>query len=576
MSNYLFSTRFLFMLVLMALTAATGGCRTAVPPTTPATTFVSEVTAGPMVVTIVTTATPTAVFTPPEATATPLPAATPTATATPLPLRLGSDPSVPEIVRNTAVTIAAQNGYDWWSDEIGADLRLALNEGETIATWIYAVVAPFPTLTDEISHDELQHAWQNGLLYLDAPTAAVLRRLWGEPAQVSTIVTAVDLVNRLWADQHSYAKPVLAIVPFEQLQPRLKVIRLDGVSPIDPDFDPSAYGLTVTIGLTGAADAVAAIKGVWPEMLTNRDDGRITRVAMTGPAGMRRAVADRMERYGMNYPGEETGPILQAADIAHMSNENAFATNCPMPDPFDSDNVCNRDEYIALMVWMGINVNEMTGNHLNDWGAGALWHTFDLYDSHAIHTFGGGRDLEHARRPLLMEHNGNRIAFVGCNPVGPPYGWARENYPGALPCDDYSEIKAQISRLDAEGYLVFATLQYLEDYQYRVLDQQRREFDALAAAGATAVSGSHAHHPQGFSFAHGRFVHYGLGNLLADQMWSLGSRQMFIDTYLIYDGRLLNIDLWTGINEDYARVRQMTPSERRELLQIVFDYSFWE
>jgi hypothetical protein len=58
-------------------------------------------------------------------------------------------------------------------------------------------------------------------------------------------------------------------------------------------------------------------------------------------------------------------------------------------------------------------------------------------------------------------------------------------------------------------------------------------------------------------------------------MWSLGSRQMFIDTYLIYDGRLLNVDLWTGINEDYARVRRMTDTERRQLLQIVFDYSFW-
>jgi poly-gamma-glutamate capsule biosynthesis protein CapA/YwtB (metallophosphatase superfamily) len=246
-----------------------------------------------------------------------------------------------------------------------------------------------------------------------------------------------------------------------------------------------------------------------------------------------------------------------------------------MPDPYDSVNVCNRDEYVELMVWMGINVNEMTGNHLNDWGVAALRHTFDLYDAHGIQTYGGGRDLEHARQPLLIEHNGNRLAFVGCNPVGPAFGWAREEYPGALPCGDYGEMKAEISRLDREGYLVIATVQYLEDYQYRVLQPQRRDFDALAGAGAAIVSGSHAHHPQGFAFPHGRFVHYGLGNLLADQMWSLGSRQMFIDTYLVYDGRLLNVDLWTGINEDYARVRRMTDAERRELLQTVFDYSFW-
>ena len=50
---------------------------------------------------------------------------------------------------------------------------------------------------------------------------------------------------------------------------------------------------------------------------------------------------------------------------------------------------------------------------------------------------------------------------------------------------------------------------------------------------------------------------------------------MFIDTHLIYAGRLLNVDLWTGINEDYARVRRMTDAERAELLQAVFTQSYW-
>jgi hypothetical protein len=574
MFNYLFSTRFLSKIALLWLVGATVACRTAVATVTPAPVVAGELTPAITITAPAATSTPTAVPDSAPATLTPRPSAT--ATVTIAPLRLGADPAVPEVVRQTAIDLAQQADYHWVAAESGPDLRLAIGAGERVATWIYAVAVPFATLTDEITSDEVRSAWNSGRLYLDNNTEAVLRHIWGNADQASTVVAAVELADRLWANQSNYSEPALAIVPFEQLQPRLKVLRLDGVSPIDPDFDASAYALAVPIGLTGAPEQVAAMKSQWPALLSNRDNGRITRVAMTGPAGMRRAVADRMERYGMNYPAEETGPVLQAADIAHMSNENAFASNCPLPDPFDSDNVCNRDEYVALMVWMGIHVNEMTGNHLNDWGAGALWHTFDLYDSHGIQTFGGGRDLEHARQPLLLEHNGNRIAFVGCNPVGPPYGWAREGYPGALPCNDYSEIKAQISRLDDEGYLVFATLQYLEDYQYRVLDQQRRDFDALAAAGATAVSGSHAHHPQGFSFAHGRFIHYGLGNLLADQMWSLGSRQMFIDTYLIYDGRLLHVDLWTGINEDYARVRQMTPAERRDLLQLVFDYSFWE
>ncbi|GIK54343.1 MAG: hypothetical protein BroJett015_00060 [Chloroflexota bacterium] len=436
--------------------------------------------------------------------------------------------------------------------------------------WVYAVAAPFATIPDEITLTDLQAMWQAGELLLDEETAVRLRTWWGEPDQPGVTVPAAELVDALWAAQPSYTEPVLTIIPFHQLEPRLKVLCVDGVAPIDMDFDPAVYPLIIPLEPETADTGTQ-----WSGEIGNWDDGRVTHIVMTGPAGMRRAVADRMDKYGIQYPGEETGPILQMADIAHMSNENAFAFDCPPADPYDSDNVCNRDEYFELMTWMGIDIAEMTGNHLNDWGTGALQYTFDLYEANGIQWFGGGRNLEDAARPLLMEHNGNKIAFVGCNPVGPEYGWATETRPGALPCGDYSDMQAQIRQLTDDGYLVFATLQYLEDYQYAVLVEQRRAFNDLARAGAAAVSGSHAHFPQGFAFVDGAFIHYGLGNLLADQMWSLGSRQTFLDIYTVYDGRILNVALWTGLNEDYARIRQMTAAERAELLMAVFAASFF-
>jgi poly-gamma-glutamate synthesis protein (capsule biosynthesis protein) len=472
---------------------------------------------------------------------------------------------------------AAENPNRFRWSEYEGDLQLVLQDGMPLASWHYAVVAPFPTIVDSIELDALIDTWRQGSLHTDPETAALLIALWGKPASQSTLfdVDTETLVELLWNAREGYDQPPLAIVPFDRLDPRLKVLRIGNTSPIDVDYDSSQYPLAVSIGLVGNAEHVDEFIASWGEHESNRDDNHITQLAMTGPAGMRRAVADRMEKHGLTYPAEETGPILQAVDIAHMSNENAFAPDCPMPDPYDSTNVCNRDEYIELMTWMGIDVNEMTGNHLNDWGVQSLLHTFNLYEATGIETFGGGRNLSDARQPLLLEHNGNRIALVGCNPVGPPTGWAREDYPGSLPCDDYGDLKGQISRLDEQGYLVIATLQYLEGYQYEVTAKQRRDFSALASAGATVISGSHGHHPQGFAFQDEAFIHYGLGNLLADQMFMLGTRQMFIDTYLIYDGRLLNVDFWTGFIEDFARPRVMTNGERRELLQSVFDASDW-
>ncbi len=463
------------------------------------------------------------------------------------------------------------DGYILIEDD--ADLTLGVSQSNPLATWIYAVAVPFYSLKEESRLEDLKLAWSAGDLILDQQTEKLLIELWGNPDMPATIVPPDELVSELWARQSSAEEPPITILPFERLSPRLKVLRLNGQSPVTVDFDRAGYPLSIQLGLEGSAADAEALLSAWHGPQTNRNEQLLTRIAMTGPAGMRRAVADRMEKYGLNYPAEETGPVLQSADIAHMSNENAFATDCPMPDPFDSVNVCNRDEYVQLMVWMGIDVNEMTGNHLNDWGSASLLHTFDLYESLGIQTFGGGRDLEQAQEPLLMEHHGNRIAFVGCNPVGPPSAWAKTDYPGSLACEDYQFLKEQIRELSGAGYLVIATVQYREDYTYDAADDQRDVFKSLAAEGAMAVSGSHGHHPQGFAFLNDSFIHYGLGNLLADQMWSLASRQAFIDTYLVYDGRLLNVDLWTGLNEDYARVRQMTIEERHALLDAVYSVS---
>ena len=46
----------------------------------------------------------------------------------------------------------------------------------------------------------------------------------------------------------------------------------------------------------------------------------------------------------------------------------------------------------------------------------------------------------------------------------------------------------------------------------------------------------------------------------------MGTRQSFVDLYNVYDGRLVNIDLWTGLIENYSQPRLMTAEEREQVL----------
>lgn len=469
--------------------------------------------------------------------------------------------------------------FAWTSDEGAAHVHLALNSGEPLATWVYALAAPFATVADEADLADVQAAWQGSgpqPLLLGKDDAQTLALWWqGTPPVTDQergtlqIVPAGELISRLWD-----SRPAWTILPFDALTPELKVLRLAGQSPLDKEFDPAGYPLTLNVGLTGDSQAVAELRALWPGRVTNRDPQQLTYVAMTGVTALVRATAYQMELNGILYPGEEVGPVLRAADIAHISNEVAFAADCPPPDPVGGTTFCSSTSYLDLLTDIGTDVVELTGNHVNDWGADNLSATLDMYDAAGMTYFGGGRDLAEAEQPLTLTHNGNRIAFVGCNPVGPSYAWASTFAAGSQPCD-YAALYDQIASLREEGYLVIATQQYLEIYDYAPTGQQALDFQALAEAGAAAVSGSQGHHAQGFAFHEGAFIHYGLGNLFFDQMDALGTRQTFVDNYVIYQGRLLSVDLWTGLIENYARPRLMTSDERGQLLRATFAASGW-
>lgn len=432
------------------------------------------------------------------------------------------------------------------------------------APWVYALVVPFPTLLDGVSLETVEAAWRGevtelGRLVLDEATAVELAPLLGTAA-ISQTYSADELVAQLWAEP-----PAWSVVPFERLEPRLKVLRVAGAAPIDRDFDPAAYALIAEkVGVTESNYA--------------RDE--MTFLALSGPSGLGRAVAHRIELYGYDHPAEHIRPLFDSVDFAHFSNEMPFAEDCPASELEMSGDTrfCVPTRYIEVMRALGANINEMTGNHVNDWGQAALQHTFDLYEQEGIMTYGGGRDLAAAREPLLLEHNGNRIALVGCNSWGPPYAWAADGYAGANPCGDFSQLEAQIGELAAEGWQVVVTLQYFEYYYYEPRGEQAEDYGRLARAGATAVSGSSSHHAQGFAFepSNGTFIHYGLGNLVFDQMDYLGTRQSFVDVYVFAHGRLLNVDLWTGLIEDFCCVRPMASEERAELLATTFGASGWE
>jgi hypothetical protein len=457
--------------------------------------------------------------------------------------------------------------------------------------WIFAVVAPFPTVTDEISREDLRRTWRGELveafnnqpLMLSPATRAAFEAVWG-PASGDGIITVEEdeLLDLAWEQ-----RPAWALVPFEHLEPRWKVLRVDGESPLDKAFNPARYPLVVRFGVTDPEKAGLVIL---PE--SNRDPQRLSVVVMTGVTALTRATGWQMEQQGMTFPGQDIWPWLREADITHISNESPFSPDCPPANPYQTSLIfCSRPEYIQLLEYVGTDVVELTGNHLMDWGAGALQFTLELLEERGIHYYAAAENQDASRAPLLMEHNGNKIAFIGCNPAGPPGVWATDSRVGVAHCMDYGWVKDEIQQQLAAGYIPIVTLQYHETYSLKPSPFAVRDFLPLSEAGAVIVSGSQAHYPHGLAFVEDRLVHYGLGNFFFDQMYTPegagprlfnpeelpipGTRLEFIDRHIIYDGRHISTELLTAVLEDYARPRPMTDEERRVFLRDTFKASDW-
>ncbi|MCI0524202.1 MAG: CapA family protein, partial [Acidobacteria bacterium] len=402
------------------------------------------------------------------------------------------------------------------------------SSSETRVQWVYALVAPFPTVADGVTFDELHVAWTGGALLNGMPllmeesTRDALTALWDAPASTSVrIVSTGELLDQAWSES------AWAIIPFEELQPKWKVLTIDGQSPIRKNFDVSTYPLVVNFTLQSSANIQLPI--------TNYDSTKLTTVILTGVTALVRATALTMEYKGVTYPGEKIRAVLREADIAHISNEIPFFTGCTFPKADQAALVfCSDPKYIDLFTDVGADVIELTGNHFADRGAQGMLETIEIYRQHNLPYFGGGADLNDSLEPALFEINGNKIAFIGCNkPDVDRFPTARDFRPGAAPCD-FEYLAQKIAELKSQGYVVISTFQWNESYDSHPSPQQIADFRLMVDSGASVVSGSQAHYAQMMEFYGDAFIHYGLGNLFFDQMgdqdWMPpGIRREFLD-----------------------------------------------
>lgn len=401
-------------------------------------------------------------------------------------------------------------------------------------------VVAFPSLQTSISFAELQSIAEGNMGENLILTPAVAQQISANEATI--IVDEGSLRDRLWQTRTLYT-----LLPLSQITLDYRILLVDEM-PIMAQLANYPF--------TG-------------------DSSQLTRFTLSGVTALTRNTRIALDDNGINWAVEAIQPYVSSSDIFHMSNEVSFVDTCPQLNASllgGSSSFCSSPAHFDLLNLLEVDVVELTGNHNNDYGYEAYEQTLAFYRDNSIATVGGGQTVAEARDPYIVNHNGNTIALIACNDVGPYYALVSEDESslggvrgGATDCN-MAWLEATLPALSAEVDVVIVSVQYLEVEDYLPLESQQLDFRRLANLGADVVIGSQAHKPQTFEFYPTRrgetaFIHYGLGNLFFDQpFW--GNQRFFLDTLYIYDGQLRGVELFTGIIDDLARPRLMTADER--------------
>jgi len=493
------------------------------------------------------------------------------------------DPALPEAIHEL---ISQQVELNITPQKEQALMSVSSARGQKVGSWTYLLVAPFYSDLDEVQFSDLLSIWETGvmnisgyeMLLMTEETQIHLSQFFGVPfSNGITIAEPDQIIDQIWIDNNA-----LAIIPFELLVPSLRVISIDNKNPLTFSSNDESYPLSFPIYLNIPDPSV--IHQIHASDLTNYDRSKLTSVALTGVTALVRSTASIMETRGILYPGKDIQDTLLSADITHINNETPFAADCPTPNSTQDDfTFCSSDSYIELLESVGTDIIELSGDHFADFGTEAMFHTLELYDQHNLITYGGGQNYQAGLDPVIIIHNENKIAFIGCNAkIFEGYATASETRPGASRCN-FDWMLPKITSLSEEGYLVIATMQHEEVDSFFPIALQRYDFRRLSSAGASIVSGSQAHHPQGFEITESKFIHYGLGNLFFDQWHQainnpeehLNKDKSFIDFHYIYDGKYINTILIPLQFIDNARPRLMTENEEAIFLKDVYKASKW-
>ena len=228
--------------------------------------------------------------------------------------------------------------------------------------------------------------------------------------------------------------------------------------------------------------------------------------------------AGRVESRLTTSPTDVLGPIgavLASADIAMVNLESAV-TERGTPEPKQFHFRAPATALTALRA-EGVDVVSMANNHGVDYGRTGLEDTLAAIRDTGVPVIGIGADAAQAYSPHVVTVRDTRVALLAASQVPDRTlaAWtASANEPGIASAYEVDRLEGAVRAARTRADVVVVYLHWGDEGESCPTAVQRSVAGRLAAAGADAVVGTHAHLLLGGGWDDRTYVAYGLGNFL--------------------------------------------------------------
>lgn len=219
-----------------------------------------------------------------------------------------------------------------------------------------------------------------------------------------------------------------------------------------------------------------------------------------------------MARDGYAYPFALVADELRRGDVT-LANLEAPLTR--RGNEFSAKKYRFRADPVAAAALRasGITTVTLANNHSMDFGPVGLVDTLAALRQAGIEWIGAGENLSAARRMVVHQIRGQKVALVGYSLVFPTEFWATDQRAGAMPVRE-ALLRADIAAARRLADIVIVTVHWGEEGVTRLRPYQPRLAHMMIDAGADAVIGHHPHVVQGVERYRRGIIFYSLGNFV--------------------------------------------------------------